>query len=146
MSRRAYLRAGGKLLRLPAVERRLVVEAIAELSRASIELRVVPSSKAIGRLGILSEPDAHDSAAERLPEAELLGRSVTRAANALPWRPTCLPQALAVKRMLRRRGIGSELHLGVTSPALGQAHAWVTVGGEPVVGRAGLEQFVPLTL
>jgi hypothetical protein len=46
--------------------------------------------------------------------------------------------------MLRRRGISSELHLGVTSASVGEAHAWVTVGGHPVVGRPGLERFVPL--
>jgi hypothetical protein len=124
----------------------MLLEAIAQLTRASIELRAVPASRTIGLLGLVRSSELLDSAApEHLNEAELVGRSITRAANKLPWRPTCLPQALAVKRMLGRRGIASELHLGVTSPTVRQAHAWVTVAGQPVVGRAGLEQFVPLT-
>jgi hypothetical protein len=124
----------------------MLFEAIVQLTRASIELRAVPAKRTIGLLGILRGSETLDSAAaEQLGEAELVGRSVTRAANNLPWRPTCLPQALAVTRMLRRRGIGSQVHLGVTSPSVRKAHAWVTVAGHPVVGRAGLDQFVPLT-
>jgi hypothetical protein len=141
------IRAAVKVLRLPASERRMVLVAIAQLTRASIELRAFRGRRTIALLGVLQSPEPLDSAArEHLRDAELVGRSVTRVASKLPWRPTCLPQALAAKRMLARRGIASELHLGVTSPTVGQAHAWVTVDGQPVVGRAGLEQFVPLTL
>jgi hypothetical protein len=46
--------------------------------------------------------------------------------------------------MLRRRGIACTLHLGVTNARVAEAHAWVTVDGEAVVGRPGLERFVPL--
>jgi transglutaminase superfamily protein len=46
--------------------------------------------------------------------------------------------------MLRRRGIASRLHLGVTSPKVADAHAWVTVDEHPVVGGGGLERYVPL--
>ena len=134
-----------KLLRLPANDRRRALEAVAELTRASIELRVAPSSRAVGLLGTPSRGEADGEArGEQVREAEQVGRDVARAAARLPWHPTCLRQALAVRRMLLRRGIASQLHLGVTSPTVGEAHAWVTVGGEPVVGRPGLERFVPL--
>jgi hypothetical protein len=134
-----------RFLLLPPADRRRATEAAAELIRASLELRLVPSSRVASLLGTvrLDETVEHVGA-EQLREAGLTGRDVARAARHLPWHPTCLRQALAVRRMLLRRGISSQLHLGVTSPTVGEAHAWVTVGGEPVVGRPGLERFVPL--
>ena len=139
------LRAALKVLSLPASDRSRVVEAAAELVRASLELRVVPSSRTVARLGAVQRRD-HDVGVDpaRLREAERVARAVAGVADRLPWRPTCLRQALAVQRMLRRRGIASRLHLGVTNTVPRAAHAWVTVAGQPVGGRPGLEGFVPL--
>jgi hypothetical protein len=131
-------------LSLPAREQRLAVVAAWELTRASLELRL-RSRTAAARLGPVSHGDSAPSASDpQLHEARLIGRAITLVAHRLPWHPTCLRQALAAQRMLRRRGIGSELHLGVTGASEAGAHAWVTVGGEPVVGGQGLERFVPL--
>ena len=47
------LRSGVRLLRLPASERRRTLEALVQLTRASIELRLVPSRSAVGLLGTL---------------------------------------------------------------------------------------------
>ena len=48
----------------------------------------------------------------------------------------CLPQALAVHAMLRRRGVESRLCLGVARDgAVLAAHAWVEVGGDKVIGE-----------
>jgi hypothetical protein len=131
-------------LSLSAHERRCKLEAAAELTRASLQLKVRPS-RAARRLGTLTREDGTEvpSHAEA-EEARRVGRAVAGAAGRLPWHPTCLRQALAVQRMLRRRGIASELHLGVTGVLDSTAHAWVTVGGEAVVGGQGIERFVPL--
>lgn len=63
-----------------------------------------------------------------------MGRAVERVARVLPWRPKCLPQAIATRWMLRRRGISSVGHLGVTDTQPMAAHAWVTVSGAVVQG------------
>lgn len=138
--------AGVRALRLPAADRRCAVEAAAQLTRASIELRLVPRERTVGLLGALyTHEESHGRVgASGLREAERVGRIVAGVARRLPWHPTCLRQALAVQRMLRRRGIAGRLHLGVTHVAVGAAHAWVTVDGRPVVGRPGLERFVAL--
>ena len=60
---------------------------------------------------------------------------VTRVAALLPWHPTCLRQALAVRWMLRRRAAPSTVHLGIADVASMDAHAWVTVHDVIVVGR-----------
>jgi hypothetical protein len=137
--------ASAKMLRLPAPQRRRLAEAVAELARASVEFRLAPSSKTVALLGPPRQ-DVEDEPVDRegLDEAVRVGHAVAAAAARLPWHPKCLPQALAVQRMLRRRGIAGSLHLGVTAASAAEAHAWVTVAGRPVIGRSGVERFVPL--
>ena len=59
---------------------------------------------------------------------------VERVARILPWRPRCLPQAIATRRMLNRRMITNRGHLGVVGTAPLSTHAWVTVDGAVVQG------------
>jgi hypothetical protein len=72
-------------------------------------------------------------------------QAVTVAARNVPWNAVCLPQAMAAKAMLARRGQGSALHLGAAM-AGGRlsAHAWLVAGGEIVVGEAGMPDMTPL--
>lgn len=143
---RAYRRAGrvAGLARLGAGRRGLLAEAVVELARASAELALLPSSRIVPRLGerAMAEPVAGP---EQTRAAALVGSAVTAAARRLPWHPTCLRQAVAASRMLRRRGIGGRIHLGVaTEPGSLAAHAWVTVGGRVVLGGGGADRFTPV--
>jgi Transglutaminase-like superfamily len=122
------------------------LEAALELVRASVSIRLRPASATVALLGTFqADPRTDEPVGEaKLRDAARVGGTVTRVAGLLPWHPTCLRQALAVQRMLRRRRIACRLHLGVTHPRSAQAHAWVTVEDRVVVGRAGIEAFVPL--
>jgi hypothetical protein len=111
----------------------LGVEAALALTIASIALRLLPKGRAsrlLGRAGRVEsvEIGVADARARRV------GRAVERVAAVLPWRPACLPQAIATRAMLRRRGVPCEGHLGVRSAAPLEAHAWVTVNGRVVQG------------
>ena len=133
------------VIRMPRAERRVVVEAALQLTRATVELRLYPRRRTVALLGMARARAGEDSVdSERRTEAERIGAAVTRVARRLPWHPTCLRQALAAQRMLRRRQIPNRLHLGVASPSAPAAHAWVTVAGQPVVGQQGIERFAPL--
>lgn len=57
--------------------------------------------------------------------------AVTRATRFGVFRPQCLVRALAIQKMLQRRGIqGSELRIGVRlQERVFQAHAWVELSG-----------------
>ena len=125
--------------------RRRAVEAAVQLARASLELRLLRSKRSDRLLGSW-HADAQDEqvSVAQLSEAQCVGYAVFWAGRLLPWHPTCLPQAIAVKRMLRRRGITSRLELGITKPPVGEAHAWVTVQGQPVIGQGELERFAVL--
>ncbi len=118
------------LRRLP-----LAGEATLALTVASLRLLWHPRSKTSSLLGeaeplVAAGPVWRDVSAETMR----IGRAVERVASVLPWRPVCLPRALAVASMLRRRGVECRAHLGVTSTSPPEAHAWVTVGDTVVQG------------
>ncbi|HEV7845500.1 MAG TPA: lasso peptide biosynthesis B2 protein [Thermoleophilaceae bacterium] len=124
--------------------RRRQVEVAWELARASLELRVLRGERAARLLGSALPGEGRPVDPAQLIEAKRVGATVAAGASRLPWHPTCLRQALAVRRMLGRRAIPSKLHLGVTSVSEGEAHAWVTVGDEAVIGARGRQRYVPL--
>lgn len=71
-----------------------------------------------------------------LPEIQALGEAVNIAARHSPFPATCLTRSLLVGWLLRRRGVGSELHIGVRlMQGLLEAHAWVECEGIPVNDR-----------
>ena len=73
-------------------------------------------------------------------------RAVVTAARNVPWNAVCLPQAIAAKFMLGRRGFPSTLHLGVRRKEEGSltAHAWLEAGSMIVVGGEGKDAVTPI--
>jgi Uncharacterised nucleotidyltransferase/Transglutaminase-like superfamily len=130
---------------------RVLIEAAAELTYASLRLSVVPGHKMITLLGPPDSGGLTPTAPPTAPPTAQLAdeRAVRAAAGAvtamaprLPWRPTCLRQAIALSRMLRRRGVPNRIHLGAAYDAgTLAAHAWVSVGGRTVLGGAGADRF-----
>ena len=88
--------------------------------------------------------------AQQGPDSEtmLLARAVRRGAARLPFETKCLPRAIALHTMLRRRRKPSQLVLGVLDlgqrGTLDDLHAWVESGGEVVIGALD-QTFHPLT-
>lgn len=73
--------------------------------------------------------------------------SVDAVARVAPRRFDCLPQALAVQAMLRRRGGDCGVRLGVAGNARGgfRAHAWIEYEGVVIVGALpDLASYAPL--
>ncbi len=75
-----------------------------------------------------------EAAPGSLSEAARVKWAVETAARVLPWKPVCLPQAVAATVMLKRRHIPSTLYLGVDPSRALDAHAWVRVGQVTVTG------------
>ena len=62
--------------------------------------------------------------------------AVDATARRVPWRAVCFQRALALRAMLRRRGVASVLHYGIAradGEAL-KAHVWLSVAGDVVIG------------
>jgi transglutaminase superfamily protein len=94
-------------------------------------------------------------AASRLLTASPHGRSTTsperltravHAASRFVPRSTCLVKALALQALLARRGGVGILHVGVktTQVAGFEAHAWLELDGEIVIGEGARHGFAPL--
>lgn len=111
----------------------LAVEALAALTLATVAVHAVPRGRLTRLLG-RPAPAEPVPAGEPDQRARRVGRAVERVAALLPWRPACLPQAIATRAMLRRRGVPCEGHLGIVSTSPLEAHAWITVGGRVVQG------------
>ena len=116
-------------------ERWLLCEAILMLALARICVLAVPF-RLLARC-LERAPDKTPS------DPALIARvrsAVATAAGNVPWNAVCLPQAIAAKAMLARRGQGSAFHLGAAIDANGKliAHAWLECDGEIVTGAAGI--------
>lgn len=122
----------------------LAFEAGWELLRARIDT-ARPPAHYLRRLGVLRAVVPEHCAGDDLRAAEI-GRVVRRVARLMPFRAVCLQQALAVRRMLNRRGLPATVHLGVAQDCASGgpevAHAWVISGNRVVSGEADFERYV----
>jgi Transglutaminase-like superfamily len=135
-----------RLARLAQVghrRRAVLIEAVTWLVVARLSLIFVSFPRLARRLGTLVAPT--DARAQRVKSskphdqariAEEVGWAVTRAARHVPFNAVCLPQAMAARIMLKRRGVDSVLHFGAR---IGEhkpidAHAWLDAAGVEVTG------------
>jgi hypothetical protein len=129
---RRFTQIGGR-------QRLLLAEATLCLLIARLALFVVPFPMLARRFGDFVPPDDARAApgAERhalqARTAEDIGWAVTRAARHLPIKTVCLPQAMAARVMLARRGIASVMHFGAKGTPL-ETHAWLDAAGVKVTG------------
>ncbi len=134
-------------LALDSVERLASFEALAALAVAQALVRLVPPRRWRARFGAVAgndQPDRIDAA--NLTTIRIVRLAIARAARNLPTDPNCLPQALAARRMLDRRGIRSSLFLGTSRSADAgpRFHAWLKVGGEWVTGMCDESRYALL--
>ena len=130
-----------RFLQMTKRQRLLLLEATLMLGLARLMLSTVPFGRIVPWLERMPDASEPDTAA-----VQEVRQAVTIAARNVPWNAVCLPQAMAAKAMLARRGQGSALHLGA-GPADADgfmAHAWLVAGGEIVVGEVGATAVAPL--
>jgi hypothetical protein len=141
-SAQAWARAPATLARAMRgrtwAQRRLLLEATAALAGVKLALGVLPFRlvrRAFGFVDGEADEGCGREAGERAAE---VAAAVLRAARRLPWESTCLADSLAVALLLRRRGIGATLYLGVGSdesaPRRVAAHAWLSCGDRLLTG------------
>ena len=127
-------------LQMTARQRLLVVEAALFLGLSRLLLIALPFGRIAPWLQRVPDSRPGDTAT-----VLAVRQAVTVAARNVPWNAVCLPQAMAAKAMLARRGQGSALHLGAARAGSGlTAHAWLVAGGEVVIGEAGIAEVAPL--
>lgn len=137
--------APAKWRRRTRAERLLLLEAIAMLGAARLLILTIPFRWLAVSLGkTMTESGPHQEPCA-LRQACMIGQAIRSAAGNTPWESVCLPQAVAGQWMLKRRGIGATLYLGVTKaddrPENLAAHAWLRCGDQIVTGAAGHRLF-----
>jgi len=144
------------LLRFQQIDNRrraLLPEAVLYLLAARLALIFVPFPRLARRLGsFVPATDARVSQVrtqapdDQVQLAEAVSWAVTRAARYLPFKAVCLPQAMAARLMLKRRGVRSIMHFGAakgTDKPL-DAHAWLDAAGVEVTGYPVKENFAEI--
>jgi hypothetical protein len=133
--------------------RALLAEAALWLLLARLTLVLVPFPSVARRLGSFVPPSdlriaqgRSGSPSGHVLLAEEIGWAVTRAARHLPYRVVCLPQAMAARIMLRRRGVPSVIHFGAAIGAEKplDTHAWLDAAGVEVTGFPVAETFAEI--
>lgn len=123
-----------------------IAQAFASLTLATLAVRTMPFRLIARAVGLrpgerpIGTGDAADAA-----QAARIGWAVNAAARRLPWRTTCLMQAVAAAILMRCRGLPATLHLGVASAGGSTtAHAWVRYGELVLTGADEHEHFSEL--
>lgn len=139
------IRHARRYFALPRDERRMTVEAALALTVVSAALKALPFAMAMRVFGLREGNPALKRAADPA-QTRKIGRAVARAARRLPFKPVCLPQAVAAALMLRRRGLAAEVRFGVAKrDGAVAAHAWSLCGDAPATGAEGAADFAPIT-
>jgi hypothetical protein len=139
--RRTALGRLADLVRTAWPRRGLAAEAFVTLAFVQARLRLSPLKRQGMRELVpaaalpLAGQGAGSGPAERQAALDV-GWAVTRISAYSPFPALCLAQALAARAMLRRRGIGTVLHVGVARPhaTAFEAHAWLEAAGVEVTG------------
>ena len=124
-------------LALDSADRIATVEAMGRIAWAQWLVGAVPPRHWRSQFG--ADPNsltATDPSEVDIATIRRVRLAVARAHRNLPGDAACLPQALAARRMLERRGIPSTLSIGTMRDEGGvrRFHAWVKVGDEWVTG------------
>jgi hypothetical protein len=133
--------------------RALLIEAVLWLLLARLGLAFIPFPRLASHLGRLVSPQKArtlqsnvEILRDHIDLAGEIGWAVTRAARHAPFRAVCLPQAMAGRIMLRRRGVESVMHFGAR---MGEdkpidAHAWLDAAGVQVTGYPVADDFAEI--
>ncbi len=110
-------------------EKKILCEATILLSLSNLCVKAI-AFRHIDKFLRLRWKDGIRSDNHHEQEIKLVQRSVSRAANVLPFKSLCLSRSIAEFAMLRRRGISAIMFVGARfSDNSGlDAHAWVDTG------------------
>jgi len=136
----AFRRKIRKFSDLGGGDKWLLLRAVGWLGVARVMLIVMPFQRLAERLSVpvtTSAPSPDEEVLQRI------GFAVAAAANNVPWRSDCFPQAIAASRLIKGYGYSSTIHLGVerTGDEGLAGHAWLTCGDTVVTGGSDLDRY-----
>ena len=137
----------GKFLRLPWRKQRALLTAGVSLGAVRIAMASLPFETLRRHLGRLARTPSYVRAPPDPSEIETIVWSLQAAGRTLPPAGRCLIEALTGHVLLGRRGIATDLRIGVARDPDGtfKAHAWLEKGDRVVLGELGpdLKRYTP---
>lgn len=134
---------------MPAGEWLGIVEAAVLLAWARLMVLLVPHKywRAQVADGVEAKGELPRLSDRERAAVLLVSRSIARAVRNAPVALICLPQALAARWMLRRRGVATQLYLGTRHAAEEdrEFHAWLKAGRTWVTGHCNEAEYVTFT-
>jgi len=129
-----------RFLGLPWRDQLLLARAGSTVLCTRLVLGLVPFR--VGRRMLRPRPTRHPANIDR----DKLAWAVLASSHAVPGGRNCLVRAMALERMLRKRGLDAELHLGARGPADAfAAHAWIQRDGGVLIGGDDQDTYELLT-
>ena len=136
-----------RFLRLPWHKQRALLTAGVMVSAVRAGLTLLSFETLRKHLARLARAPSARRAPVTPAEVETIVWSLQTAGRTLPAAGRCLIEALAGHVLLGRRGVETDLRIGVTRAADGtfKAHAWLEKGDRVVLGELGPElgQYTP---
>ena len=127
----------------------MLLEAASWLGLMRLAILLLPFRRLAALLRLSPGEDGLAPKPVEVDLARSIGWAVRVVAGRTPWQSACLVQALAGMVMLRRRGIGGTLYLGVAKepdlPETLAAHAWLRCGAVVLTGANGYERYTVLS-
>ena len=132
-----------RFVELDGSDKWLFLRAVGWLAVARMMLIITPFKQLSAKFSAKPHADSVD------PDPDYLRRvsfAVSAAANNVPWRSDCFPQAIAARILLNRKGYDSTIHLGVerTGSNTVAGHAWLTCGDTTVTGGEQADHFAEI--
>lgn len=129
-----------RFIKVPIREKKIVLETIFLLLLGRI-LLLLPYKYMKLFLGIYNKTP--ESKTVDIVESRRIGRYIRHIGDRLPWKCTCLVNAVAAKIMLRRRGIPATIYFGMTRDESRKiiAHAWTKCGNFLVTGKDDAHEY-----
>jgi hypothetical protein len=119
-----------RLQRMPAMERLLTAESVVLLAGVRLGLRTFGFNPVLRTMAGSSTRPGPPPPDDGGAAADVIARSVERAARHSPGHATCLSRSLVVWWLLRSRSQPADLRIGVRRPGADlEAHAWVETNG-----------------
>ncbi len=118
----------------------LIPEALIVLFICRLKVSYLPSRKWMPKA---TTEVSEKIEAKKMGKALLVAKVIDGLENRTPWKNTCMVKALATHKMLNKRLLKNKIHIGVSQKLKNnfEAHAWLSVGTEIILGGKNLEGF-----
>ncbi len=127
------------------------LETALTLAWARFLIKFLPFSmwrRTVGQIETDGAPVISTATPEQRKIARMIGERVRRCARHMPFKAVCLPQAMAARWMLNRRGIATTLFFGARrgkENSRSEMHAWLMCGEDCLTGVKEVEEFRSFT-